>query len=87
MSSRMITFEPMSCQRCSGVAFRRLRMSFWRSATSGIAAKMPSCMSAIPRMLGTRYETALSCWVWIVAGWAAMATGRPPRLTDRQRRR
>ena len=46
--------QPMSCQRFSGVAARRLRMSFWRSATSGTAAKMPGCMSAIPRMLGTR---------------------------------
>ncbi len=81
ISSRMITFEPISCQRLSGVAASRLRISFWRSATSGIAAKIPVCMRAIPRMLGTRYETAFSRSVWIGLGWLVIATGRPPRLT------
>ena len=47
-------FEPTSCERRSGVAARRLRMPFSRSATSGIAAKIPSCMTDIPRMLGTK---------------------------------
>ena len=51
---RIRTLLPTSCQRRSGVALSRLRMSFSRSATSGIAEKMPSCIRAIPRMLGTR---------------------------------
>ena len=40
--------------RGSGVAASRLRISFSRCATSGMAAKMPSCMSAMARMLGTK---------------------------------
>ena len=54
MSSRIETFEPTSCQRRSGVAARRLRMSFSRSATNGIAAKIPTCMTDRPSMLGTK---------------------------------
>ena len=52
--SRIRTFEPTSCQRLSGVAASRLRMSFSRSATSGIAAKIPTCMTDSPSMLGTK---------------------------------
>ncbi len=54
MSSRISTFEPTSCQRRSGVAARRLRISFSRSATSGMAAKIPTCMTDRPSMLGTK---------------------------------
>ena len=54
MSSRISTFDPTSCQRSSGVAASRLRMSFSRSATSGIAAKMPTCITDSPSMLGTK---------------------------------
>ncbi len=54
MSTRISTFEPTSCQRRSGVAASRLRMSFSRSATSGIAAKIPTCMIDRPSMLGTK---------------------------------
>ncbi len=52
--SRIRTLLPTSCQRRSGVAASRLRISFSRSATSGIAAKIPICMIDIPRMLGTK---------------------------------
>jgi hypothetical protein len=55
-----MTFDPTRVQRGNGVALRRLRMSFSRCSTSGIAAKMPSCMSAMARMLGTKNETLLS---------------------------
>ena len=53
-SSRTETLPPTSVRRVSGVAERRLRTSFSRSATSGMAAKTPSCMSAMARMLGTK---------------------------------
>ena len=49
-----MTLLPTSVPRGSGVATSRLRMSFSRCATSGIAAKMPSCISAMARMLGTK---------------------------------
>ena len=52
ISSRTRMFDPTSCQRRSGVAPRRLRISFSRSATSGIAANTPSCMSDIARIDG-----------------------------------
>ena len=55
-----MTFDPTSVQRGSGVALSRFRMSFSRCSTSGMAAKMPSCISAIARMLGTKNETLLS---------------------------
>ena len=54
MSRRIRVFEPTSCERRSGVAARRLRIPFSRSATSGTAAKIPICMMLIPRMLGTK---------------------------------
>ena len=54
MRIRIRTFEPTSCQRRNGVAASRLRISFSRSATSGIAAKMPTCMIDSPSMLGTK---------------------------------
>jgi hypothetical protein len=52
--SRSRTLLPTSFQRASGVAPMRLRMPFSRCWTSGIAAKTPSCISAMARMLGTR---------------------------------
>ena len=54
ISSRMSTLLPTSCQRRNGVAASRLRISFSRSPTSGIAAKMPTCMTDRPSMLGTK---------------------------------
>ena len=54
ISSRIRTFDPTSCQRRNGVAASRLRISFSRSATSGIAAKMPTCITDSPSMLGTK---------------------------------
>ncbi len=64
MISRTITFEPTSVQRGSGVAFSRLRISFSRCWTSGMAAKMPSCIRAMARMLGTKNDTLLRRPVW-----------------------
>ena len=54
ISRRMKTLLPTSVERARGVAPRRLRICFSRCATSGIAAKTPSCMSAMARMLGTK---------------------------------
>ncbi len=54
MSRRMTMLLPTRFQRRRGVADRRLRMSFSRCSTSGMALKMPSCMSAMARMLGTK---------------------------------
>jgi hypothetical protein len=52
-------------------------MSFCRSATSGIAANTPTCMSDIPRIDGTRYEMNVRSLVW--TGWneGSTAGGRP----------
>src|SRR6476661_1947237 len=73
ISRRIRTLLPTSCQRRSGVAWRRLRISFWRSATSGTAENTPSCMSDMPRIDGTRYEMNVRSAVWIGwnAGWTA----------------
>ena len=81
MSSRIRTFEPTSCQRRSGVAASRLRMSFSRSATSGMAAKMPTCMTDNASIDGTKYEMKLRFSVWIVSVSGTTSGGRPPRLT------
>ena len=54
ISRRMSTLLLTSVARESGVAETRLRISFSRCATSGIEAKMPSCISAMARMLGTK---------------------------------
>ena len=67
MSRRIRTLLPTNCQRRSGVAWRRLRISFWRSATSGIAENTPSCISDMPRIDGTRYEMNERSFVW--TGW------------------
>ena len=57
-------------------------MRFSRCATSGIAAKMPSCMSAMARMLGTKYAAAADVLRWIGRGSTPSAGGRPSRLVD-----
>ena len=77
ITSRTRTFEPTSAQRGSGVVLRRLRMPFSRCWTSGIAAKMPSCIRAMPRMLGTKNETLLRRLVWSDSG-AIVSSGVAP---------
>ena len=54
INRRMNTLLETSVPRDRGVALSRFRMPFSRWATSGMAAKMPSCMSAMARMLGTK---------------------------------
>ena len=54
MSSLISTLLATSVERDRGVALSRLRICFSRCATSGMEAKMPSCISAMARMLGTK---------------------------------
>ena len=52
-------------------------MSFWRSATSGTEAKIPTCISDIPRIDGTRYEMNVRSFVWIGLNDGSTAGGTP----------
>ncbi len=77
ISSLIRTLLPTSCQRRSGVAWSRFRISFVRSATSGMAAKIPTCISDIPRIDGTRYEMNERSFVWMAANVGRTAGGTP----------
>jgi len=64
-------------RRRIGVAEIRFRIRFWRCSTIGMAANRPSCMRAMARMLGTKYEIAVIDSRWTDAGARERIGGRP----------